>query len=69
MSDDLGAAVAQTVQWFDATRLMPELGVTCAVEMWPGHVLTRLNASNVPGLTSPSLQADGLDNTISRIHR
>ena len=40
--DDLAQAVAHTVHWYDATRLMGELGTTCAIETQPGHVLTRL---------------------------
>src|SRR5271156_3081779 len=40
--DDLAQAVAHPVQWYDATRLMSELGATCAIESLPGHVLTRL---------------------------
>ena len=46
--DDLAQAVAHTVQWYDATRLMGELGATCAIETQPGHVLTRLLPSAAP---------------------
>jgi hypothetical protein len=31
--DDLAQAVARPVQWYDAMRLMPELGATCAIQM------------------------------------
>ena len=59
--DDLARAVAEPVQWYQATRLMPELGVTCAIEMHPGHVLTRLNTANAPGVLSLSLQDNGIE--------
>lgn len=54
--DDLARAVAHPVQWYDATRLMCELGATCAVETQPGHVLTRLLHSAAPTVVSISLQ-------------
>ena len=67
--DDLAAAVAQPVRWYDATRLMPELGVTCAVEMRPGHVLTRLNTANAPSVVSLSLQDNGFESVAGKAHR
>ena len=54
--DDLARAVAHPVRWYDATRLMAELGVTCAIETHPGHVLTRLLHSAAPNVVSISLQ-------------
>jgi malonate decarboxylase epsilon subunit len=54
--DDLASAVAQPVQWYDATRLMAELGATCAIETQPGHVLTRLLRPAAPNVVSISLQ-------------
>jgi malonate decarboxylase epsilon subunit len=67
--DDLAQAVAHTVQWYDASRLMPELGVTCAIEAQPGHVLTRLWAATTPEVTALSLQDDGLRAVADRAHR
>ncbi|WP_197381668.1 ACP S-malonyltransferase [Mycolicibacterium mengxianglii] len=58
--DDLAQAVARPVQWYDATRLMGELGVTCALEAIPGHTLTRLLTSAVPGIAAEALQDSGL---------
>jgi malonate decarboxylase epsilon subunit len=66
---DLAAAVAQPVQWYDATRLMPELGATCAIEMSPGHVLTRLNTANAPTVMSLSLQDAGFEGVIVKARR
>ncbi|MFN8088042.1 MAG: hypothetical protein U0R81_03545 [Mycobacterium sp.] len=40
----------------DAIRLIPELGITCAVEVLPGHVLTNLLASAVPSLAGISIE-------------
>ncbi len=67
--DDLAASVAKPVQWYDATRLLPELGATCAVEMRPGHVLTRLMAANAPSVVSQSLQDNGFDAVSRRVDR
>lgn len=67
--DDLAAAVAQPVQWYDATRLSPELGVTVAVETQPGHVLTRLNAANAPTVLALSMQDNGIDAVVTRARR
>jgi len=67
--DDLADAVAHTVQWYDATRLAPELGVTVAVETQPGHVLTRLNAANAPIVVTLSMQDNGIDAVLARARR
>jgi malonate decarboxylase epsilon subunit len=67
--DDLAQAVARTVQWYDATRLMGELGATRAIETQPGHVLTRLLASAAPTVAAISLQDSGLAATARRANR
>jgi malonate decarboxylase epsilon subunit len=67
--DDLAQAVARTVQWYDATRLMGELGATCAIETEPGHVLTRLLASAAPAVAAISLQDNGLAAAVRRANR
>ena len=67
--DDLAQAVAQPVRWYDATRLMAELGATCAIEVLPGHVLTRLLPSAAPTVAAISLQDSGLEATAGRAHR
>ncbi|MET0700346.1 MAG: hypothetical protein ABWY93_11830, partial [Mycobacterium sp.] len=67
--NDLAQAVVHPVQWYDATRLMPELGVTCAVEVQPGHVLTRLNSANALSVTSLSLQDNSFGTVIARVQR
>jgi malonyl CoA-acyl carrier protein transacylase len=56
---DLAHGVAHTVQWYDATRLIGELGATCAIETQPGHVLTRLLPSDAPTVAALSLQDIG----------
>lgn len=58
--DDLAESVAHPVRWYDATRLMAELGVTRAVEAAPGHVLTRLWASAVPDVRCVALADEGI---------
>lgn len=67
--DDLAEAVAHTVQWYDATRLAPELGVSVAVETQPGHVLTRLNEANAPAVLALSMQDNGIDAVAARASR
>jgi malonate decarboxylase epsilon subunit len=67
--DDLADAVAHPVQWYDATRLLPELGVTVAVETQPGHVLTRLNEANAPTVHAVSMQDNGIDTVVARARR
>lgn len=67
--DDLAESVARPVQWYDATRLASELGVTCAVEVLPGHVLTRLNAVNAPSVVALSLSDNGFERTSTLVRR
>jgi malonate decarboxylase epsilon subunit len=67
--DDLAQAVAHPVQWYDATRLMPELGASFAIETHPGHVLTRLVNTAAAGLTAESLQDDGFQSAIAHARR
>jgi len=67
--DDLAQAVAHPVQWYDAIRLMPELGASFAIETHPGHVLTRLVNSATTGLTAESLQDDGFQSTVAHARR
>lgn len=61
--DDLANAVAHPVQWYDATRLMAELGATVAVQVPPGHVLAQLLQSAAPSVTSIALS----DSTFSAV--
>jgi malonate decarboxylase epsilon subunit len=67
--DDLAQAVAHPVQWYDAMRLLPELGATCAIETPPGHVLTRLLVSTAPTLTALSVDDDGIRAVTARAIR
>jgi malonate decarboxylase epsilon subunit len=67
--DDLAQAVAHPVQWYDATRLMGELGATCAIEAPPGHVLTRLMSPAAPTVAAISLEDTGLAAGAGRAHR
>jgi malonate decarboxylase epsilon subunit len=67
--DDLAQAVAHPVQWYDAMRLLPELGATCAIETPPGHVLTRLLASSAPAVNALSVDDDGIGTVTSRARR
>ena len=53
--DDLAQAVARPVQWYDAMRLMSELGAKRAVQMPPGHALAALPVGSAPSM--PPLHA------------
>ena len=63
--DDLAASVARPVRWYDIARVLPEYGVTAAVQMPPGHVLSHLMSAAAPGLASFSVADHGFA-TISR---
>jgi malonate decarboxylase epsilon subunit len=67
--DDLAQAVQHPVRWLDAVRLMPELGVTAAVQTPPGHVLTAITARETPAITSVAVDDAGLDTALRRIAR
>jgi malonate decarboxylase epsilon subunit len=66
---DLAQAVAHAVHWYNATRLMAELGTSCAIETQPGHVLTRLLPSAAPTVAAISLQDSGLAAAARRANR
>ncbi|SEH53050.1 malonate decarboxylase epsilon subunit [Mycolicibacterium rutilum] len=66
---DLAAAVAHPVRWYDGVRLMAELGVTCAVETEPGHVLSRLVASAAPRVTTVALSETPWRDAVARARR
>ena len=63
--DDLAQAVARPVQWYDAMRLMPELGATCAVQMPPGHALAALVAGSAPSMYALALEDDGIERAVA----
>jgi malonate decarboxylase epsilon subunit len=67
--DDLAQAVAHPVQWYNAMRLLPELGTACAIETPPGHVLTRLLVSAAPTVTALSVDDDGIGAVTARAAR
>ena len=64
--DDLAQAVQHPVRWLDAVRLMPELGVTAAIQTPPGHVLAAITARETPGVTSIAVDDTGLDTALRR---
>lgn len=64
--DDLAQSVAQPVRWHTGARLLPELGITCAIETAPGHVLTNLLTSSVPSMSSIAISTVGLPTAASR---
>jgi malonate decarboxylase epsilon subunit len=67
--DDLAQAVAKPVQWYNATRLMSELGATCAIQMPPGHVLTRLLTGAAAEIHPVALAETGIDQAVAYARR
>jgi malonate decarboxylase epsilon subunit len=64
--DDLAQAVEHPVRWLDVVRLMPELGVTTAIQTPPGHVLAAITARVTPGVTSLAVDDTGLHTALRR---
>ncbi|MFE0755421.1 malonate decarboxylase subunit epsilon [Inquilinus sp. NPDC058860] len=56
--EELATNLAHPVRWSDSVALMVEHGAAVLLEMPPGDVLTRLTASEHPGLTGRAM--DGL---------
>ena len=67
--DDLARSVAAPVQWYDGTRVMGELGARAALEMPPGHVLSRLVSDSVPEIRAISLDEIGVAEAVARARR
>ena len=67
--EDLAQSVVHPVQWFDAIRLMGELGATCAIETQPGHVLTRLLSSAAPGIRAIAMHDNDFATVVARTQR
>ncbi len=67
--DDLSGSVARTVQWYDGVRLMHELGVHYAIEVGPGHTLSRLVGAAVPEMSTASLEDQSLPVVIAQARR
>lgn len=63
--DDLAQEVARPVRWYDAMRLMPELGAKCAVQMPPGHALAALVAGAAPSMYALALEDDGIQRAVA----
>ncbi len=66
---DLAYSVTRPVRWYDGVRLMAELGVTCTVEVLPGHTLSRLVDATVPAITTLALGEEGFTNCAARARR
>ena len=57
------------MQWYEAMRLMPELGATCAVQMPPGHALAALVAGSAPSMYALALEDDGIERAVAQARR
>ncbi|MFJ9381328.1 ACP S-malonyltransferase [Streptomyces sp. NPDC101455] len=58
--DDLARSVARTVRWYDAMRVIGELGATHAVQMPPGRILARLLPDAAPATRPIAVDESGL---------
>ncbi|MBZ3900361.1 ACP S-malonyltransferase [Streptomyces griseiscabiei] len=67
--DDLARSVARPVRWYDATRVLAELGVTRAVQMPPGRVLARLMQAAAPGTRPIALDDAGIEQVLRTCSR
>ncbi|HST65514.1 MAG TPA: acyltransferase domain-containing protein [Mycobacteriales bacterium] len=67
--DDLARSVALPVRWYDATRLLGELGTTCAIQLPPGDVLARLLPAAAPDVLALAADDGGLARTAARARR
>jgi malonate decarboxylase epsilon subunit len=68
--DDLADSVARPVRWFDIARVLPEYGVTAAVQMPPGHVLSHLMSAAAPDVGVFTAADDGFGLIAARLgHR
>lgn len=67
--DDLARSVAVPVRWYDAMRLLGELGTTCAIQLPPGDVLARLLPAAAPDVQALAVDGAGLARTAARARR
>jgi malonate decarboxylase epsilon subunit len=68
--DDLADSVAHPVRWYDIARVLPEYGITAAVQMPPSHVLSHLMRAAAPGISVFSAADDGFGLIAARLgHR
>lgn len=63
---DLSAAVTKPVRWYDIARLLPELGVERAIELPPGHVLSRLITATDGDVEVHAVADEGFDRFAGR---
>jgi malonate decarboxylase epsilon subunit len=66
---DLARSVAVPVRWYDAMRLLGELGTTCAIQLPPGDVLARLVPAAAPDVLALAVADGGPDRTAARARR
>lgn len=67
--DDLARSVAVPVRWYDAMRLLGELGTTCAIQLPPGDVLARLLPAAAPDALALAVDDAGPARTAARARR
>lgn len=67
--DDLVMNMARPVYWVDTARIVDESGYRLAVEMPPGHTLTRLHPEVEPPGEAISVADTGWDNAAELIRR
>ncbi|WP_371658164.1 ACP S-malonyltransferase [Streptomyces sp. NBC_00280] len=67
--DDLARSVAHPVQWYDAMRVIGELGATHAIQMPPGQVLARLLPDAAPATRPIALDGSEFGRVVQAYRR
>lgn len=62
LRDDLIHNMARQVHWWETVAMLKERGVTLAIEMKPGGVLTSLCKASMPDTISVSMETENLNN-------
>ncbi|MGO1296533.1 MAG: ACP S-malonyltransferase [Vibrio sp.] len=67
--DDLIHNMARQVHWWETVAMLKERGVTLAIEMAPGSVLTGLCKASMPDTISIALDNENLSNLTALVRR
>ncbi|WP_417760978.1 ACP S-malonyltransferase [Shewanella sp.] len=60
--DDLTHNMARQVHWWETVAMLKERGVTLAIEMKPGSVLTGLCKTSMPETIAVAMESENIDN-------
>ncbi|ASA54839.1 malonate decarboxylase subunit epsilon [Vibrio gazogenes] len=63
--DDLAHNMARQVHWWETVAMLKERGVTLAIEMKPGSVLTNLCKASMPDTIAVAMASENLNNLVA----